>query len=160
MPKEIERKFLVDKPLWEALAKPEGIPVRQGYLSTSPQCNIRVRVYGDKGFITIKGKASGISREEFEYEIPKADAEEILRTFTPPQTAKVRYLIPYRSHTWEVDVFIEENEGLIVAEIELGSEEESFVRPDWTGREVTEDPRYLNSNLAKNPIRSGHPPSA
>jgi adenylate cyclase len=153
MPKEIERKFLVIKPLWDALPKPAGILVRQGYLSADTLCNIRVRVYGDKGFITLKGKQDGISREEFEYEIPHADVEEILRKFTPPQTAKFRYLIPHMGHTWDVDVFIEENEGLIAAEIELGSENEPFERPDWVEKEVTDDPKYLNSNLSRVPYK-------
>ncbi len=154
MPKEIERKFLVLKPQWDQVPRPEGILIGQGYLSTDPACTIRVRTYGDKGFITIKGKQAGISRDEFEYEIPLAEAEEMLRIFHPPQTAKTRYKIPFAGHTWEVDEFIEANAGLIVAEIELGYIEESFERPAWIGREVSDDPRYLNVNLARKPLKS------
>ncbi len=154
MAKEIERKFLVQKEGWKRAEKPQGTLIRQGYLSLDPAYVVRVRTYGDKGFITIKGKQTGITRDEFEYEIQLSDAEEMLRKFTPPQTAKVRYRVPFKGHTWEVDEFLEENEGLIVAEIELQDPDEGYEVPDWIGEEVSMDPRYLNSSLAVHPFNS------
>jgi adenylate cyclase len=154
MPQEIERKFLVRKEIWHALIKPAGTLIRQGYLSTGSGLAVRVRTYGGKGFITIKGNHSGITRDEFEYEIPLQDAEEMLRKFTPPMTAKIRYRVPFEGHTWEVDEFLEGNEGLIVAEIELGNADEGFGIPEWIGEEVSLDPKYLNASLALRPFTS------
>jgi adenylate cyclase len=151
---EIERKFLVKKELWQSLKKPEGKHYRQGYLLNEPDRVLRVRIAGDQGFITIKGVAEGISRSEYEYEIPKADAVEMLDRFQPEGTEKIRYRIPEdNGAVWEVDEFLGANEGLIVAEIELTREDQQFVRPDWLDQEVTSDVRYANSNLALRPIR-------
>ncbi|MCX2484581.1 CYTH domain-containing protein [Pedobacter sp. MR2016-24] len=152
---EIERKFLVKKELWAALEKPLGKHYRQGYLMNSEDRVVRVRIAGDHGFITIKGAAQGISRLEYEYEIPKSDAEEMLDRFQPEGTEKIRYRIPEDSGlVWEVDEFLAANAGLIVAEIELTDEDQSFTRPDWLDQEVTHDERYANSNLALRPINS------
>jgi adenylate cyclase len=151
---EIERKFLVKKALWQALDKPTGKYYRQGYLMNSPERVVRVRIAGDQGYITIKGAAEGISRLEYEYAIPKSDAEEMLDRFQPEGTEKIRYCIPEASGlVWEVDEFLGANEGLIVAEIELISEDQPFSSPDWLDEEVTHDPRYANSNLALQPIK-------
>lgn len=151
MAKEIERKFLVDQDAWDSLAKPDGVQYRQGYILSEKHRTVRVRVAGDKGFITLKGKAVGISRDEFEYEIPVDEAEEILKNFAINGTEKIRYCIPFSGFTWEVDVFSGENDGLIVAEIELTSEQEEFEKPNWVAAEVTEDARYFNANLAVHP---------
>jgi adenylate cyclase len=151
---EIERKFLVKKALWQALDKPAGKYYRQGYLMNSPERVVRVRIAGDQGYLTIKGAAEGISRLEYEYEIPKSDAEEMLDRFQPEGTEKIRYCIPEASGlVWEVDEFLGANKGLIVAEIELISEDQPFSHPNWLDEEVTHDQRYANSNLALQPIK-------
>jgi len=150
---EIERKFLVDHTKWAELPKPAGKRYRQGYLNDEPGRTIRVRVAGDTGYITIKGPVVKTTRHEFEYEIPSAEASEILKLFSPAQVEKVRYRILFNQKTWEVDVFGGENEGLILAEIELSHAEEPFAIPSWIGPEVTEDPRYYNSQLASNPYK-------
>ena len=152
---EIERKFLVKKELWQALEKPEGTHYRQGYLMNMHDRVLRIRIAGDQGFITIKGAAEGISRLEYEYQIPKADAEEMLDKFKPEGTEKIRYRIPEgNGAVWEVDEFLGANKGLIVAEIELNSEDQQFLRPEWLDKEVTSDERYANSNLALRPIQA------
>lgn len=152
---EIERKFLVNKKLWKALDKPEGKHYRQGYLLNGKEQIVRIRIAGDQGFITIKGAGEGISRLEYEYEIPKSDAQEMLDRFKPEGTEKIRYRIPEGNGlVWEVDEFLGDNQGLIVAEIELDAEEQLFAHPDWLDKEVTEDPRYSNSSLALHPIAS------
>ena len=150
---EIERKFLVKKELWLALKKPEGKHYRQGYLMNREDRVVRVRIAGDQGFLTIKGAMAGISKLEYEYEIPKKDAEEMLDQFKPEGTEKIRYRIPADSGlVWEVDEFLAENQGLIVAELELSSEDQSFSSPEWLDEEVTYDERYSNANLALNPF--------
>ncbi|MBE9600722.1 CYTH domain-containing protein [Pedobacter sp. MC2016-24] len=150
---EIERKFLVDKKLWYALDKPDGKHYRQGYLLNGEDRVVRIRVAGDQGFITVKGAGEAITRLEYEYEIPKSDVQEMLYRFKPEGTEKIRYRIPEDSGlVWEVDEFLGANQGLIVAEIELNFEDQQFSRPDWLGREVTEDDRYSNSSLALRPI--------
>jgi adenylate cyclase len=149
---EIERKFLVNIELWEKLPKQEPKDYKQGYLVNQDDRVVRVRIAGDQGYITIKGIASGISRLEFEYPIPKFEAEEMLAHFKPEGTEKTRYRIPAGDGlTWEVDVFSGANQGLIVAEIELLSEDQTFDLPDWIDIEVTDDERYSNSNLALYP---------
>jgi adenylate cyclase len=149
---EIERKFLVKKSLWENLPKQEQKDYKQGYLLNKDDRVVRVRIAGDQGYITIKGIASGISRLEFEYPIPKFEAEEMLAHFKPEGTEKTRYRIPAGDGlTWEVDVFNGANKGLIVAEIELSSEDQTFDLPDWIDVEVTDEERYSNSNLALRP---------
>jgi len=152
---EIERKFLVKQELWDVLAKPDGKHYRQGYLLNGEDRVVRIRVAGEQGYITIKGMAEGISRLEFEYPIPKSEAEEMLLRFNPEGTEKIRYRIPAGGDlTWEVDVFLGTNQGLIVAEIELSSEDQPFDRPEWIAAEVTYDDRYSNSNLALTPYTS------
>lgn len=151
MGKEIERKFLVKQSIWNELEKPEGNHFRQGYLIAETDRSVRVRLTNTRAFITIKGKTNGATRPEYEYEIPQKDAEELLNHFTIAELSKVRYNINYRGKLWEVDVFLGRNQGLIVAEIELKSEDESFEKPDWAGKEVTEDARYYNANLVLNP---------
>jgi adenylate cyclase len=147
---EIERKFLVSGEAWRETA--EGTRYRQGFLSTEPERTVRVRVAGPRGSITVKGKNVGARRAEFEYEIPVADAERMLDTLCQrPLIEKIRYTLPVGPHTWEIDVFEGSNAGLVVAEIELSSEDEAFEKPEWVGDEVTDDPRYFNSNLVANP---------
>lgn len=147
---EIERKFLVRGDAWRAGAS--GTSYRQGFLSTEPERTVRVRVAGSRGLLTIKGKSVGARRVEHEYEIPLADAEHMLDTLCKrPLVEKVRHTLVVSDHTWEIDVFEGENAGLVVAEIELQSEDEEFERPDWLGAEVTDDPRYFNSNLVQSP---------
>jgi len=147
---EIEHKFLVRSDTWRQ--KVPGKLYRQGYLSVAKERTVRVRIAGDKGFITIKGLRTGISRKEFEYEIPLQDAEEMLDSLCEkPLIEKIRYVIMHEGLSWEVDEFKGENEGLILAELEVRSEDQSFSLPDWIGIEVSDDPRYSNSNLVKNP---------
>jgi adenylate cyclase len=151
MAKEIERKFLVKSLNFADLAP--GIPIKQGYISSGPNHSVRIRCYGARGFITIKGPTRGATRDEFEYEIPLADAKQMLANLCEhPPIEKTRYRIPVGNHVFEVDRFAGANEGLIVAEVELSSEDESIEMPDWVGREVTDDPRYYNSNLSRRPF--------
>lgn len=149
---EIERKFLVVRDLWNPDV--EGTVIRQGYLSTDPERNVRVRVCGTSAFLTIKGKAVGISRLEIEYPIPLVDASALLELCHRPLIEKVRYEIPEGTLTWEVDVFTAENEGLMIAEIELPDESTPFTKPAWLGKEVTTDSRYSNSSLCVKPFRT------
>ena len=151
---EIERKFLLQGDSWQADAD-AGEYYHQGYLSTTPERVVRVRQMGEKAVVTIKGKGDGISRPEFEYEIPLADAQTMLRELClQPTIEKRRHRLTRGPHTWEIDVFSGENEGLVVAEIELTSEDEAFEKPDWVGAEVSHDTRYLNSNLIAQPFKS------
>lgn len=145
---EIERKYLVDHAKWNVLKKHEGVLVRQGYISTDPHKTIRVRLVNELAYLTIKGITEGMTRKEFEYEIPRLDAEELLENFSTSELSKLRYEIIYQGKKWEVDEFIGKNEGLIVAEIELGSEDEKFDLPEWVAEEVTGEEKYYNSNLA------------
>lgn len=149
MATEIERKFLV-KESWQPCS--EGVKIAQGYLSTVPERTVRVRLKGEKGFLTVKGKNQGICRAEFEYEIPAADAEAMLELAEQPVLSKTRYLEQHGGHIWEIDVFAGENRGLVVAEIELAQADEDFVRPEWLGEEVSGDVRYYNANLIKMPF--------
>lgn len=152
MPQEIERKFLV-KDGYKQFAF-TFTRITQGYLSSIPERIVRVRVNGDNGFLTIKGVSSlsGMSRYEWEKEIPVGEARELLSLCEPGIIDKTRYLVQVGKFTFEVDEFYGENEGLVMAEIELGSEEELFEIPLWLGEEVTGDKRYYNSMLAKNPF--------
>ena len=153
MGKEIERKFLIDHQRWANLSKPEGKLFRQGYLLTDKDKTIRVRATETKGFLTIKGQTIGPTRIEYEYEIPVAEATELLDNFSLSELSKTRYEIPFSGKLWEVDVFLGDNTGLIVAEIELDSEDEIFALPDWVSREVTEEEKYYNSNLTVKPFK-------
>lgn len=151
MAQEIERKFLVKGEFKKFAAKQTRIT--QGYLSSIPERTVRVRVKGDKGFITIKGigNAGGASRYEWEKEIPIAEVNELLKICEPGVIDKTRYNIPIGKFTFEVDEFYGENEGLVVAEVELKSESDVFEKPEWLGSEVTGDVKYYNSMLMKNP---------
>jgi adenylate cyclase len=150
MGEEIERKFLVVGEGWRQEAT--GTLYRQGFLSTEPERTVRVRVAGDRGWITIKGRTAGARRAEFEYEIPAADAQKMMETLCRhPLIEKVRYMVRTGGRVWEVDVFRGANAGLVVAEIELEAEDEAFEKPSWIGDEVTEDPRYFNSSLVEHP---------
>jgi len=152
MPQEIERKFLV-KEGYKLFAY-TNTRVTQGYISSVPERIVRVRINGEKGFLTIKGVSnlSGMSRYEWEKEIPVAEARELLALCEPGVIDKTRYLVQVGKFTFEVDEFHAENEGLVVAEVELSSEEELFEKPAWLGVEVTGDKRYYNSRLAKKPF--------
>jgi adenylate cyclase len=152
---EIERKFLVKKDKWEQVVKKEKSLFRQGYILSDPQKTIRVRLTDTEAFLTIKGQTVGASRPEFEYKIPTEDARHMLDNFCISELSKIRYFIPHHDgYTWEVDEFLGENEGLIVAEIELSSEDELFLLPDWVDKEVTSEKKYTNSNLAINPYKN------
>lgn len=144
---EIERKFLVKEQLWETIEKPSPSRIVQAYLVNSTEKTVRIRIKGTKGFLTIKGPTQGISRSEFEYEIPLKDADELISTFAEKVIEKFRYEISFKNHLWEVDVFTGKLEGLYLAEIELNSEDEHFELPEWVGEEVSTDPNYYNSNL-------------
>jgi CYTH domain-containing protein len=151
MGKEIERKFLVRQGEWP---KNEGVTYRQGYLSTVKERTVRVRIAGDAAFLTVKGISKGATRAEFEYDIPVSDAEEMLdHLCEQPLIEKRRYEIEHGGLTWEVDEFFGNNEGLVLAEVELESEDQQFERPPWVGEEVTDDPRYFNANLVEHPYR-------
>ncbi|GAB4267179.1 MAG: CYTH domain-containing protein [Candidatus Rifleibacteriota bacterium] len=153
MGKEIEKKYLVKGDDWKKSAK--GIRYRQGYLSTAKERTVRVRIIDDKGFLTIKGITENASRVEYEYEIPANEADDMLLNLCEkPLIEKKRYQIEFSGLTWEVDEFFGDNEGLIVAEVELESEDHEVDLPDWIGEEVTSDPRYFNSNLTKNPFKN------
>lgn len=150
---EIERKFLVNQEIWDELEKPVGEFYRQGYLMVDPEKTIRVRQTSEKGFLTIKGISIGAKRAEFEYEIPTLEAKELLDQFSVSELSKIRYKILFENKLWEVDEFLGDNEGLMVAEIELQSEHETFRSPDWIGREVTGEKKYYNSNLTQLPFK-------
>ncbi len=147
---EIERKFLVRDERWKTLA--QGVPLRQGYLSSAPDRIVRVRIEGDTAVLTIKGRSVGAARGEWEYPIPLQDAQDFLDCLCErPIIEKRRYRIPYQDMIWEVDEFSGDNAGLVVAEIELESENQAFAKPDWIGAEVTHDARYFNANLLRHP---------
>lgn len=148
---ETERKFLVISEAWRQLGN--AVPYAQGYLSRGSGRTVRVRIAGEKAYLTIKGPVIGITREEFEYPIPIEDAKSMLPLCDGPVIEKTRTTIPIGSHVWEVDEFSGENAGLIVAEVELSEPSESVVEPEWVGPEVTGDPRYYNSNLTVHPFR-------
>lgn len=153
MPIEIEKKFLIKKDVWDKTAKGNSQFYRQGYLITDPHKTIRVRITDTHGYLTIKGLSIGATRQEYEYEIPRNEAEELLDNFAVSNITKIRYTITHDSKIWEVDEFSGDNEGLIMAEIELTDENETFTNPDWIGQEVTGDERYYNSNLSLNPYK-------
>ncbi len=146
---EIERKFLVDPFLWKP--KTKGEKIVQGYLSTDKERVVRVRTKGEKAFLTIKGKMQGISRTELEYEIPVRDARQLLKMCLFSPVEKTRFTEDHFGNTWEIDVFERENKGLLIAEIELESEEQAFELPEWTTDEVTHDQRFYNSYLSRIP---------
>lgn len=151
MGKEIERKYLVKNEDWKKLA--EGVYYKQGYLSTVKERTVRVRTVGEKGYLTIKGLTVGVSRSEFEYQIPAEEANQMLDNLCEkPIIEKLRAKVDYKGLTWEIDEFHGENEGLVVAEVEIQDENQVIELPVWVGEEVSGDPRYFNSNLIKNPF--------
>ena len=154
MGKEIERKYLIDKEKWQKVEKPKGDYYRQGYLLTDPQKTIRVRLTDTDAYLTIKGLSIGATRPEFEYKIPTNEAKELLDNFAISELIKTRYKISLGNHIWEVDEFLGKNEGLIVAEIELQHEDESFAIPEWIAKEVTSEEKYYNSRLSVQPFKS------
>ncbi len=150
---EIERKFLLSGEGWRQLGQP--VLLRQGYLSSQRERVVRVRIEGQQAMMTIKGRSVGASRGEWEYPIPLADAEQFLeRLCEQPIIEKYRRRIEHHGMVWEVDEFLGVNAGLVVAEIELTSEDQAFDKPDWIGREVTDDVRYFNANLIARPFSS------
>lgn len=146
---EIERKFLVRSSLWKTLGK--SVAIRQGYLSTHPDRVVRVRIEDDAATLTIKGRMQGITRGEWEYAIPVAEADQLLKLCERPLIEKTRTRIVHEGMVWEVDEFFGDNLGLVVAEIELESEGQVFSKPDWIAEEVTDDARYFNANLLRHP---------
>jgi len=152
MAREIERKFLVDPGAWHP-DPARGVRFRQGYLSVDPARIVRIRRAGPGSALTIKGLTTGVERAEFEYAIPAVDADAMLDTLClRPLLEKTRYREPWGGRTWEIDVFEGENAGLVVAEIELASAADDVQLPPWAGKEVSDDPRYFNSNLAQHPF--------
>ncbi|MGA9534728.1 MAG: CYTH domain-containing protein [Desulfobacterales bacterium] len=146
---EIERKFLVKENDWR---NGQGTMYRQGYLNSDENRNVRVRVINDRGYLTVKGISQGATRVEYEYEIPKAEADAMLDNLCEqPLIIKMRFKIEFKGFVWEVDEFLGENQGLTIAELELESENQVFIKPEWIGEEVTGDPKYFNSNLIHRP---------
>jgi CYTH domain-containing protein len=153
MAKEIERKYLVKLDAWKP--QTEGTHFKQGYLNAQKERVVRVRIEGTRAKLTVKGITTGVTRSEFEYSIPVEDAAILLDNLCEqPLIDKHRHKEQHHGKTWEIDVFHGENQGLVVAEIELSSEDEKIVLPDWVGEEVSSDPRYFNSNLLKHPFKS------
>lgn len=151
---EIERKFLVDREKWQQIARPEATHFRQGYIFSDEKKTIRIRVTDVEAYITIKGSTAGVSRSEFEYTIPAADGVQLLDNFAVSELEKYRFNINYAGKLWEVDEFLGDNQGLLMAEIELDSEDEKFELPPWVTTEVTGDKRYYNSFLSVNPFKN------
>lgn len=150
MAAEIERKFLVRDDSWNDGSP--GVRIAQGYLTMDPDRAVRVRLAGDKAWLTVKGRTFGITRAEFEYPIPPDDAVNLLEMCLPSVIDKTRHCIEFGGHVWEVDVFHGANEGLVIAEVELADENVSPELPPWVGLEVSDDPRYYNANLASRPL--------
>ena len=151
MASEIERKFLVRDDSWRERAR-DPMRIRQGYVLAGPKASVRIRISGERAWLNLKSATVGVSRAEFDYEIPHSDGEQLVDTLCErPLIEKTRYFVDHAGHCWEVDVFEGENAGLVVAEIELASEDEAFEQPSWAGREVSRDRRYYNAALAKLP---------
>ncbi|MCC5857369.1 MAG: CYTH domain-containing protein [Ectothiorhodospiraceae bacterium] len=151
MAAEIERKFLVTSDNWRSSVQ-RSLPMRQGYLAGGQTSSVRIRVSGDRAWLNIKGATLGVRRREYEYSIPVDEAREMLDHLCQgPLIEKVRHEVRVGGHLWEVDEFLGDNAGLIVAEVELDSEDEAFDTPDWAGEEVSHDPRYYNVSLVKRP---------
>jgi CYTH domain-containing protein len=150
---EIERKFLVKSEEFKTQST-QKFRIIQGFLNTNPERTVRIRIRGDQAFLTIKGKSSenGLTRFEWEKEMPVVEADELMKLCEPGIIDKTRYLVEIKEHTFEIDEFFGQNQGLIVAEIELNSENDTFEKPEWLGEEVTGEIRYYNSQLIKNPF--------
>jgi len=153
VPIEIERKFLVVDDAWRGAVE-SSADYRQGYLAATERCTVRIRSDGGRAWLTIKRPTAGIARAEFEYAVPSAEGDEILATLClQPPLEKTRHRVRHGAHLWEVDVFHGENDGLVLAEVELSSVDEAFELPRWVGTEVSDDPRYRNAALARRPYR-------
>lgn len=152
MAKEIEKKFLVNL---DKLSHSEGgADIKQAYIATTDNTVVRVRIAKDKAYLTLKGENVGITRSEFEYEISMKDANDIMAELcSGPSIEKTRYVITHKGHAWELDIFHGDNDGLVIAEIELQTEDEYFEKPDWVGGEVSGDPKYYNSSLLQYPFK-------
>ncbi|KQT44909.1 adenylate cyclase [Devosia sp. Leaf420] len=151
MAEEIERKFLLKSDAWKS-AVTSAARLQQGYLSTSAKATVRIRIFDDtRAVLTLKGKAIGLTRPEFEYEVPLADAREMMALSSPNIVEKRRHKAPFGNHVWEIDVFEGLHEGLVLAEVEMTSEHDEVAIPDWIGREVTDDDRYANASLSRTP---------
>ncbi len=146
---EIERKFLVNEELWKHVKKGNGKHIRQGYFTSSEHYSVRVRTKGEQAFLTVKGTREGISRDEFEYEIPYPDALFMLERYTQPYLEKTRYEVKFEGKIWEIDEFHGKLSPLILAEVELNSEDEAIQLPGWVMEEVSTNPDYFNSNIIK-----------
>jgi len=154
MPTEIEKKFLLKNDNWRDQVK-SSRNIRQGYLGSMAKASVRIRLDGDNANINIKSADLAMVRQEYEYPVPVDQALEMLETLCEsPQVDKIRHLVDYAGHTWEIDEFFGDNAGLVVAEIELNSEDEDFEIPEWLGEEVTDDGRYYNVNLVQNPYKN------
>jgi len=152
MPLEIERKFLIKNDTWKASAD-KGLVIKQAYLNTDKERTVRVRLKDEQGFLTIKGKTVNTTRVEFEYEIPKQDALELLKLCSKSVIEKTRYNVLHENMLWEIDIFEGDNAGLEVAEIELENENQTFSIPNWLGKEVSMEPKYFNSSLVEKPFK-------
>ncbi|MGH8607180.1 MAG: CYTH domain-containing protein [Gammaproteobacteria bacterium] len=153
MGQEIERKFLVQNDRWRRLAA-AGVRYVQGYLANNQRCSVRVRVAGEEAWLNIKSADLGISRTEFDYAVPAAEAKEILASLCErPLIEKTRYRVLHAARKWEIDVFEGENQGLVIAELELNAVNEGFEKPDWVGEDVSHDRRYYNVHLVKHPYK-------
>ena len=154
MAQEIERKFLLRDDSWRA-AEPAACRYVQGYLANNDRCSVRIRIAGGQAFLGLKSAPLGVSRLEFEYAIPLADAQTLLTQLCEqPLIEKTRYHVHHGQHLWEIDVFHGDNEGLVVAEVELQEENEDFEHPPWLGDEVSDDLRYYNVCLVKHPYKN------
>ena len=156
MAKEIERKFLIINDSWKQSVT-RSVHIIQGYLANTDRGSIRVRIGADKASLNIKSMTLGISRTEYDYPIPLDDARNLVLNFCmQPVIEKQRYFVEVGRHIWEIDVFEGQNQGLVVAEIELNDPDETFSKPAWTGKEVSDDPRYYNVSLVQHPYRDWH----
>lgn len=153
MPQEIERKFLTANEAWKSEVS-RSVLLKQGYLNSTKERTVRIRIAGEQAFLTIKGPVTGVTRAEYEYEIPISDGLSMINLCEQPLIEKTRHYVSIGDHLWEIDVFTGANEGLTVAEIELTAEGEAFIRPDWLGEEVSSDARYYNSSLIRCPFIS------
>ncbi|HEY1724693.1 MAG TPA: CYTH domain-containing protein [Steroidobacteraceae bacterium] len=153
MATEIERKFRLSDPGWRAAVSRKS-RLRQGYIANTPRASVRVRLADDRGWLSVKSMAAGMSRDEYEVAIPASDADEMLeRLCQGGHIEKWRHIVAYQGHEWEIDEFLGDNAGLVIAELELDSEDAGFARPPWLGPEVTHDERYYNIRLAQRPFR-------
>lgn len=151
MAQEIERKFLVANEAWKVHVK-SSARLQQGYLSTNAKATVRIRIFDDAhAVLTLKGKAVGLSRPEFEYNVPLEDAREMMELSEPNIVEKRRHRVPHGDHVWEVDVFEGRHQGLVLAEVEMKSEDDRVALPDWLGKEVSDDDRYANASLSRTP---------